>query len=65
MYKVTRESGRVTVTDSDGKVVYAADDDSIVVYRANGTNTVRHGKVSTFTDEALLVALANVVRLGA
>lgn len=64
MYRVTREGARITVTDSDGKVIYAADADSILVHRLNGTGVVRVGKVGSFTDEGLLVALANIVHLG-
>jgi hypothetical protein len=63
MYKINRKEGKVIVTDSDGRVVYSADPDSILVYRRQSDQKVEAAKVSGFTDEALLIALANVVVL--
>ena len=60
MYKVSRKDGKIMVTDTNGKIIYSAEADSIVVYKHQTGNIIAE-KISGMTDEGLLMALADVV----
>ncbi len=61
MYTVAKEGTRVAITDWKGAVVYAAEDDAIIVYESYGATIT--ARVGTLSDEELVVALTSAVRL--
>jgi hypothetical protein len=63
MYKVTRKDGKIIVTDSNNQVIYAAEADSIIVYKKSESGNVFAEKIGGLADEGLLIALANAVSI--
>jgi hypothetical protein len=62
MYKIERKDGRVVISDWNGKIIYGASDDDLVVYKTP-VGTVTTNKVSELTDPQLLIALASPVKI--
>jgi hypothetical protein len=63
MYKVVKKDGKTFVIDVNEKVVYASQNDGYLIYKLSGSDKVVVEKVSDMTDQALLMGLANAVKL--
>lgn len=62
MYKIKRTDEGVTIFDWQGKIVYHADSDSILLYE--GIKGVKvTNRVDQLSDEELLLALSKAVKL--
>lgn len=62
MYKIKRTADEVTIFDWNGKIIYHADTDSILLYE--GVKGVKvTNRIDKMSDEELLLALAKAVKL--
>jgi len=61
MYRVSKDGNLIVIVDWKGNVVYSVDPDSIVVYEEAGKRLT--AKVGSLSDEKLLLALTNSVKL--
>lgn len=62
MYKINRTGNKVVILDWQGKVVYSADEDSILLYDS-GAGVTTTDKIGQMSDEKLLLALSKAVKL--
>jgi hypothetical protein len=62
MYKINRTADKVIILDWQGKVVYSADKDSILLYES-GAGVTSTNKIAEMSDEQLLIALSQAIRL--
>jgi|GEM_PF-3399623 len=63
MYKIQRNAGKVVITDWNDKIIYSVSGDSLVLYKDNVSQGIATAKVSELSDQQLLTALANAVKL--
>jgi len=63
MYRIEKREGRIFVVETfTAKPIYSSPEDGYVLYKDAGA-TLQVAKVSQLTDDQLLTALANSVRL--